>query len=269
MELEGKIALVTGSSRGIGRGIAIKLAENGAEKVCITYLGQKEEAEETLRRVRHAGSDGIIVQCDVCQAGSITELFRQAKEAFGRLDIFVSNARSQLGEFYQPANEITDEQFEHAFRSQSQAFHRGVRHALELLPDGGRIIAVTYAPSARTGSWQPWVAMGSAKAAMESLCRYYAVLLGERGITVNLVSPGVTDDSVVSRLPPEVFQAIKEWHESGWTPMRRIATPADIGDAVVLLCSDKAGLITGQTLHVDGGQSIMDPAFPLPIQWPR
>ena len=95
------------------------------------------------------------------------------------------------------------------------------------------------------------------------------MLLGSRGITVNIVSPGVTDDSVVSRLPEEVFGPIKEWHESGWTPMGRLSEPKDIGNAVVLLCSDRASFITGQTICVDGGQSIMDPALPLPIQWPR
>ena len=101
---------------------------------------------------------------------------------------------------------------------------------------------------------------------LESLVRYFAVALGPRGITVNVISPGATDDSVVSRLPTEVFQAIRAWHESGWTPMRRVGTPADIGNGVMLLCMDEAGFITGQTIHVDGGASVMDPVFPLDIQ---
>ena len=108
--------------------------------------------------------------------------------------------------------------------------------------------------------------MGSAKAAMDSLVRYFAVALGKRRITVNVISPGATDDSVVSRLPAEIFDAIKGWHESGWTPLGRIGTPADIGNAVALLCMDEASFITGQTLHVDGGASIMDTVFPLNIQ---
>ena len=108
--------------------------------------------------------------------------------------------------------------------------------------------------------------MGASKAALDALARYFAVALARRGITVNVISPGATDDSVVSRLPTEVFQAIKTWHENGWTPLGRIGTPEDIGNAVLLLCMDEAGFITGQTLHVDGGASIMDTVFPLDIQ---
>jgi NAD(P)-dependent dehydrogenase (short-subunit alcohol dehydrogenase family) len=108
--------------------------------------------------------------------------------------------------------------------------------------------------------------MGTAKAGLDSLSRYFAVALGKRGITVNVISPGATDDSVVGRLPTEVFQAIKSWHEGGWTPLGRVGTPADIGNAVLLLCMDEASFITGQTLHVDGGASIMDTVFPLEIQ---
>jgi enoyl-[acyl-carrier protein] reductase III len=153
-----------------------------------------------------------------------------------------------------------------ALDSQAQAFLLGSQAAAKMMPDGGRIIAISYSPSGRTGSWQPWVAMGAAKAAMDALARYFAVALGRRSITVNVISPGATDDSVVSRLPAEVFQAIRTWHESGWTPMRRVATPADIGNAVSLLCTDEAGFITGQTIHVDGGACLMDTVFPLEIQ---
>ena len=108
--------------------------------------------------------------------------------------------------------------------------------------------------------------MGAAKTTLNALARYYAVALAQRGVTVNIVSPGATDDSVLSGLPPEIFKMIKDWHVSGWTPMRRMGTPADIGNAVAMLCSEKADFITGQTIHVDGGASMMDPVFPLQIQ---
>src|SRR5262249_17764046 len=149
---------------------------------------------------------------------------------------------------------------------QAQAFLLSAQTAARMMPDGGRIIAISYSPSGRTGSWQPWVAMGAAKAALDALVRYFAVALGKRGITVNVISPGATDDSVLSGLPEPVFQTIKNWHEGGWTPMGRIGTPADIGNAVRLLCMDEAGFITGQTIHVDGGASVMDTVFPLEIQ---
>jgi NAD(P)-dependent dehydrogenase (short-subunit alcohol dehydrogenase family) len=118
------------------------------------------------------------------------------------------------------------------------------REAVKFMPDGGRIIAITYAPGGRTGAWQPWVAMGSAKAAMESLCRYFAVALATRRITVNAVSPGATEDSVFNTLPPEVLQMLRKWAESGWVPMRRLTTPADVGNVVALLCSEEAGFVT-------------------------
>ena len=153
-----------------------------------------------------------------------------------------------------------------ALDSMAQAFLLRAQESARLMPDGSRIIAISYSPSTRTGSWQPWVAMGAAKAAMESLVRYFAVALGKRGITVNTISPGATEDSVLSGLPPEVFQAIKDWHEGGWTPMGRLGTPADVGNAVSLLCMDEASFITGQTIHVDGGGSLMDTAFPQAIQ---
>jgi NAD(P)-dependent dehydrogenase (short-subunit alcohol dehydrogenase family) len=98
------------------------------------------------------------------------------------------------------------------------------------------------------------------------LARYYAVALAQREVTVNVISPGATDDSVLSGLPSEVFKMIKDWHEGGWTPMRRMGTPVDIGNAVAMLCTEKASFITGQTLHVDEGASLMDPVFPLQIQ---
>ena len=141
------------------------------------------------------------------------------------------------------------------------------------LRDGGRIIAITYSPSTRYGSRQPWAAMGAAKAALEALVRYFAVALGPRGVTVNCVSPGfvlgqagMLDETVVNTLPPEAQQAIRDWHEGGWTPMRRLATPAEVGGVVALLCAREAGFITGQTLHVDGGASLMDAFSPLQMQ---
>ena len=265
MPLNGKHALITGGSRGIGRGIALKLAENGVN-VGINYVQNDTAALDTLSKVRKRGADGFVVQADVSRPEDISRMFNQVQAEFSKLDIFVSNARPELPEFYQPPMEITLEQYNMALDSQAQAFLLGVHESARLMPDGSRIIAISYSPSTRTGSWQPWVAMGAAKAAMESLCRYFAVALGKRGITVNTISPGATENSVLSGLPPEVFQAIKDWHESGWTPMGRLATPEDAGNAVSLLCMDEASFITAQTIHVDGGGSLMDTAFPPAIQ---
>jgi len=269
MWLKGKAVLITGASRGIGRGIALKLAENGAANICINYLSKEPEANETLSKVRELGADGFICKADVSDPADIKAMYEQVKREFGTLEVLVSSARVDLSTgFYQSPLDIPLDKFELAFDSQVRAFHLLVREMVELLPkDGGaRIIPISYSPSGRTGSWQPWCAMGAAKAAMDSLSRYYAVALAPRGVTVNVVSPGATDDSVLSGLPPEVFKMIKDWHEGGWTPMRRMGTPADIGNAVAMLCTEKASFITGQTIHVDGGASLMDPVFPLPVQ---
>ena len=230
------------------------------------YHTQAGAADETLGQVRRRGAKGCVVQADVTRPDDIERMFDQVQRELGGLDIFVSNARPELAAFYRAPMDLGLDHWRAALDSQAQAFLLGSQAAARLMPDGGRIIAISYSPSGRTGSWQPWVAMGAAKAALDALARYFAVALGRRGITVNVISPGATDDSVVSRLPTEVFQAIKAWHESGWTPMRRVGTPADIGNAVMLLCMDEASFITGQTVHVDGGASIMDPVFPLEIQ---
>jgi enoyl-[acyl-carrier-protein] reductase (NADH) len=121
-----------------------------------------------------------------------------------------------------------------------------------------RIIAVTYATGSRTGGLQPWVARGSAKAAKESAVRYMVVALAKRGITVNSVSPSLTEDSVLNTLPTEAQDLIRGWHVRGWTPMGWLATPTDVGNVVALLCSDEASFVTGQVIMVDGGASLMN-----------
>src|SRR5205807_3164459 len=250
---------------GIGRGIAVKLAEQGVN-VAVHYYQNDAAAKDTLERIRKHGSDGFVVQADVSRADDVRRMFGRVKSEFGALDIFVSNARPELSAFYQAPMDITLDKWDMALDSQAKAFLVGVHESTRLMGKGGRILAVTYAPSARTGSWQPWVAMGSAKAAMESLVRYFAVALAKRGITVNALSPGLTEDSVLNSLPTPVQEMSRAWHEGGWTPAGRLTTPADIGNAVTLLCSEEAGWITGQVIAVDGGASLMDTVFPLEIQ---
>jgi NAD(P)-dependent dehydrogenase (short-subunit alcohol dehydrogenase family) len=268
MTITAKHALITGGSRGIGRGIAFKLAEHGVH-VAINYVKNEVAANETLEHVRARGSDGFIVQADVCQPRQVQRLFERVREEFGSLDIFIANARPEVGAFYQPTMSIGLEQWDAAMDSQAKAFLVGVREADKLMPENGRIIAITYAPGGKYGSWQSWVAMGAAKAALEVLCRYFAVALAPRGITVNAISPGWIEDSVLNTLPEPVVQMIRDYHKNGWTPMRRLGTPADIGNVVSLLCSAEANWITGQLIAADGGMGLMDPALPLAIQQPE
>src|SRR5262245_42251418 len=265
MSRKAKHALITGSSRGIGRGIALKLAELGAN-VAIHYYQNEAAAQQTLAMVRDRGSDGLLVQADVSQPEQIVGMFSQVLSKFGSLDIFVSNARPEVPQFFQPPLDITLQQWDTAFDSQAKAFLIGAREAARMMRDGGRIIAVTYATGSRTGSLQPWVGMGSAKAALESLVRYFAVAVAKLGITVNAISPGWTEDSVLNTLPEQAQQLIRNWHVRGRTPMGRLGTPEDVGNVVALFCSEKARWITGQVIYADGGASLMNAEVPPEIQ---
>ena len=267
MALKGKQALITGSSRGIGRGIALKLAQEGVT-VAIHYFQNHRAAADTLARVRELGSDGLIVQADVSRDDDVRRMFAEVRATFGALDILVSNARGELGTFYQPPMEISLDAWQHAMNSQARAFVASVHEAARLMTDGGRIVAITFAPGGQKGSWQSWIAMGAAKAAMEASLRYFAVALAKRRITVNAISPGLTEDSVLNSLPDEAVQLARDWHQR-WTPMGRLGTPADIGNIVALICSEDASWITGQTIYADGGASLMDTVLPLEMQIPE
>lgn len=267
MPLDGRFALITGSSRGIGRGIALKLADRGV-RVAVHYFRNADAAADTLRQVRRLGSDGFVLQGDVTRVDDVAGMIERVRSEFGALDILVANARPEVPEFFQAPFEITVEQWNTAFHSQATAFLVAAQHAAPLLRDHGRIVAVTYGAGSRTGGLQPWVGMGCAKAALESLVRYLAVALARRGITVNAVSPGWTEDSVLNTLPAPVQELIRGWHTRGWTPMGRLGTPADVGNAVRLLCEDDGGWITGQVIFADGGASLMNAEMPSEIQLP-
>ena len=259
-------ALITGSSRGIGRGIALALAADHDIGIAIHYFQNEDAANETLAEIRKRGADGFVVQADVTDMKSIKAMFTKVKAEFGSLDIFIANARPEAPTFFYPPLDITDEQWDTACDSQAKALLVGAREAIAMMNDGGRILAITYAEGSRTGGLQPWVGMGSAKAAMESLVRYLAVAVAKQGITVNAISPGWTEDSVLNSLPDQVQELIRNWHTRGWTPMGRLGTPEDVGNVASLLCSEKAQWITGQVIYADGGASLMNPEVPTEIQ---
>lgn len=265
MSSQGKKALVTGSSRGIGRGIALKLAEGGAQ-VAVHYYRNEEAAQATLEKIRALGSNGFLVQADVCRREEVLRIFQKVRSEFGSLDIFVSNARPEAATFYQAPMDITLDKWDTAMDSQAKAFLVAVREAVPLMSNGGRIVAISFAPGGRFGSWQPWVAMGAAKAALEVLVRYFAVALARQGITVNTISPGWVEDSVLNSLPEAFQTGLRDWQERGWTPMGRLGTPADIAKAVALLCSEESAWITGQLIDVDGGAALVDAHLPLEFQ---
>ena len=181
-----------------------------------------------MEKIRELGSDGFLVQADVCQPDEVRRIFQKVRFDFGSLDIFVSNARTEAPTFYEAPMKITLDKWDTAVDSQAKAFLVAVREAVPLMSKGGRIVAITFAPGGRFGSWRPRVAMGAAKAAMEALVRYFAVALASRGITVNSISPGWIEDSVLNSLPEAFQKGLREWQERGWTPMGRLGTPPQI-----------------------------------------
>jgi enoyl-[acyl-carrier protein] reductase III len=268
MRIDFRTALITGSSRGIGRQIALKLAQEGVARIAVHYRSAKSEAEKTLSLVEQAGASGVLVQGDVADPLAAERVVTEAARKLGGCDIFIQSVCPPLGEIYEHvmATELSLDKWQRAFDTQARAFFIGARAAAKFMRNGGRIVGLSYTQGGKTGGWQPWVGMGSAKAAMDSISRYFAVALGRHGVTVNTVSPGMSDGGVMEQTPPEFQGAIRQWVESGWTPMRRQGKPADIADLCALLCSDEARFLTGHALAVDGGSSLMNTDFPLPLQ---
>ena len=250
MSFKGKNALVTGSSRGIGCGIALKLAKEGAH-VAVHYYRNRVSAQATLEKIRELGSNGFLVQADVCRPEEIRRVFQQVRSEFGSLDIFVSNARTEAATFYEAPMEITLDKWDTAVDSQAKAFLVAVREAAPLMPKGARIVAISFAPGGRFGSWQPWVAMGAAKAAMEVLVRYFAVALASRGITVNTILPGWIATARLAETAGSIEAA--QAGAAMQVPIGRLGTPEELAAVAAFLCSGPASYVTGTTVLVDGG----------------
>ena len=270
MQINFQTALITGSSRGLGRQIAVKLATEGVKRIAIHYRTGRSDAETTLSLIEAAGASGVLVQGDVADPVVAENLVKEAAQRLGGCDIFIQSVCPPLGEIYEHvmATELSLEKWQLAFDTQARAFFIGARTAAKFMRGGGRIIGLSYTQGGKTGGWQPWVGMGPAKAAMESIGRYFAVALGQYGVTVNTVSPGMSDGGLMVQTPQEFQDAIKKWAESGWTPLGRRGTLRDIADVCALLCSDEARFLTGHALSVDGGSSLMNSDFPLALQLP-
>src|SRR5215467_15146827 len=213
MQIKFQTALITGSSRGLGRQNAVRLATEGVKKIAIHYRTGRSDSETTLSLIEAAGASGVLVQGDVADPLAAENLVKEAAQKLGSCDIFIQSVCPPLGEIYEHviATDLSLEKWQRAFDTQARAFFVGARTAATFMRGGGRIIGMSYSQSGRTGGWQPWVGMGSAKAAMDSISRYFAVALGRHGITVNTVSPGLSDGStIVGQTPQEVQDILKE-----------------------------------------------------------
>lgn len=247
VNLQGKIALVTGGSRGIGRAIALRLAGSGAD-VVVNYVRHRKDAEETAAAVEACGRRCLIVKANVANNNDVAAMMQVISQTFVRLDILVSNAASGV---LKPALELTERHWNWAMDINARAMLTLVQQALPLMSRGGRILAVSSLGSVR--AIENYTTVGASKAALESLVRHLAVELGPRGINVNTISAGAVDTDALKHFPnrDEILKAAIER-----TPLGRLTTPGDVADIALFLCSDLAGMIQGQVITVDGGYAI-------------
>lgn len=245
--LEGKVALVTGGSRGIGKAVALALAAHGA-KVAITYARKKTAAEGVAEALKKK-TDGLALRAKVERREEVASAIQQTVDAFGRLDIVINNAVSAV---LRPFIELTPKHWQYTLDVSLNGFFHLAQEAFPHLAESkGVFISITSLGSRR--ALPGYGALGACKAAIEALTRQLAAEWGERGVRVNAVCGGPIETEAILVLPDY------ERHKELWTkltPLGRMGQPEDLGGAVVLLCSPLARWINGEVLVVDGGLSV-------------
>ena len=245
--LAGKIAFITGGSRGIGRATAWKLAQAGCD-VAIIYHNSHVEAEKVCSDIRELGRRALAIQADVADPESVAEAFATFRQQFDHVDIVVSNAA--LG-VLRPAMELTLKHWRRCMETNALALNLLAQQAVPLMTNGGRIIGLSSLGAQRAIPHYAFI--GASKAALESVARALAQELGQRGIRVNIVSAGVVDTDALKYFPNRE-ELLAEYARR--TPAGPTLTPEDVAGAVYLLCLPEAAMITGHTLVVDGGYCI-------------
>ncbi|WP_298592392.1 3-oxoacyl-[acyl-carrier-protein] reductase [uncultured Mitsuokella sp.] len=244
MLLDGKAALVTGASRGIGRAVALRLAKEGA-KVVVNYAGNEKAAEETKAAVEAAGSEAVCVRADVANADEVAALFDAAVKAFGTVDILVNNAgitRDGL------LVRMKDEDFDAVLATNLRGVYLCTKAASKIMMKkrSGRIVNMTSVVGLMGNVGQTNYA--AAKAGILGFSKSAAKELAARGITVNMVAPGFIETDMTAVLSDKVREQLV-----GAIPLGRMGEPEDVANAVLFLVSDAAAYITGQVVNVDGG----------------
>jgi 3-oxoacyl-[acyl-carrier protein] reductase len=239
LPLEGKSALVTGSSRGIGRAIAERLAADGAA-VVINYARSKHLADDAVKAILERGGKAIALPADVAKPSEVRRLFDEADTHMRGLDIVVANAGVWLA---RPLAESSEEDYDYVFNTNTKGAFFTLQEAARRVRDGGRIVAVSTG-----GTKMPFanalLYLGS-KGAIEQFARSLSRELGSRNITVNFLSPGFTETDML----PEQYRA----YGASLSPFNRIGTAQDVADVAAFLVSDEARWITGQNLQAGGG----------------
>ena len=254
-DLTGKTALVTGASKGIGRGIALELAKRGCD-VAINFHSDRAGAEQTAREIEALGRRALPVGGDVSRSADVAEIFQEVLSTFSRLSILVNNAGTQV---WKSLLELEEPEWDRVINTNLKSVflctQRAGRHMKE--QRSGRIINI--GSGCNKIPFPKLVSYTASKVGIEMFTRVSAVELGPYGITVNCVAPGAIE---IERTQLEAPDYAGTW--APLTPMRRVGAPTDVASAVCYLASDEAGFITGQTLYVDGGLFTRGP-WPYPI----
>ena len=250
MSLEGKVALVTGGGRGIGRAIALKLASQGAD-IIVNFFRRRSTAEQTAKDIEALGVKAEVIRANVGEQAKIDEMFDMIGNKFGRLDILINNAASGVG---RPVTDIDVKAWEWTMDINARACLLCAQRAAKLMDGkGGKIVSISSLGSFLV--WPTYAIVGVSKAALEALTRYLAIELAPRGICVNAVAASFVET-----------EALKFYFDEGLnedkmpvTPAGRIVNTEDVANVVDFLCSEEAFMIRGQTIIVDGGSSICSP----------
>ncbi|GBD11635.1 Enoyl-[acyl-carrier-protein] reductase [NADPH] FabL [bacterium HR23] len=246
--LQGKVALVTGGSGGIGRAIALALGGQGAQ-VAFTYFRGHEEARQTEALLTEKGVPCLRMRAHLGDLRQVKGLVQAVRERFGRLDILVNNAATGVN---RPAMELEEKHWEWTLGVNARAPWLLVKEALPLMPPGACVVNITSLGSQRV--LPHYFSVGVSKAALEALTRYLAVELAPRGIRVNAVAGGYVETDALQHFPNR--DEMRRWAVER-TPAGRLLTPEDMAGVVLFLCSPWAEMVRGQVIVVDGGYSLL------------
>lgn len=241
--LAGKVAIVTGASRGIGRAIALRLSQEGAS-VVVNYARGADQAKDVVSAIEAAGGKALAVQADVRKTAEIRDLFDRTQETYSQIDILVNNAGVIL---YKPLAEVTEAEFDNLFAINVKGTFFACQEAAKRMAEGGRI--VNFSSSTTAMMLPTYGAYVATKGAVEQLTRSLAKELGDRQITVNIISPGPTDTELFT--VGKTAEQIQRFTQM--TALGRVGKVEDIAEVTAFLCSEQARWITGQNIRVNGG----------------